>query len=737
MLVLDTLIPFFITNIIAVTLVTVILFAHAVPRSVRFSIIFTILSLLLWQDNIYIADQVVSDLVLWNTTIFIWPTAAVVSCFCFIRYLHLSKLKKKEPSRFTMPLTVATIFQIIPIVTGNIFSSVEKTSYGLEIMRSSGYYIYLFGLFAALIFLVSEIFIRRAKSKRRSQEHRAINVVLITVVTATSYGILVNVLIPLITGEQNFINFGVFIIDIFAIGLWLSITQEKLLDIRFYAIRSVVYIFSLATLVVVYAVLAFVISQWLLGYSSNMSLQSVINIVLALVLAFIFQPVRRFFDRLTNKVFYRDTYDNDLFYTEFSKTLTSTSDLRLLLERTSEVIARTLKAEQAFFFVWYGEGQHMTTGTRGHSKMPLRDIEELTQYVDTHQLHVTLGQSLEERTSIRRMFISHRIEMVLSLDTGDTRLGYLILGDQKNSGYASRDVKMFKSISDELIIAIRNALSIQEVRELNATLQQRINHATRELRSSNTQLRHLDQAKDEFISMASHQLRTPLTSVKGYISMVMEGDVGKITETQAHLLSEAFNSSERMVHLINDFLNVSRLQTGKFLIEKHPTDLAKVVGQELDSLASNAASRNLSFVYHPPKNIPTLNIDEGKIRQVIMNFADNALYYSTQGKKIVVKLAVESGNVIFTVKDTGIGVPRSEQSQLFTKFYRASNARKQRPDGTGVGLFLAKKVVDAHEGSVLFDSVEGKGSTFGFTLPVELLRASTDADNLNDQDGNK
>lgn len=737
MLVLDTLIPFFVTNIIAVTLVTVILFAHAVPRSVRFSLIFTILSLLLWQDNIYIADQVVGDLVLWNTTIFIWPTAAVISCFSFIRYLHISKQKTRERSHLTIPLIVVTILQVIPILTGNIFSSVEKTSYGLEIVRSSGYYIYLFGLLVALTFLVAEIFIRRTKSKRRSQEHRAINVVLITVITATSYGILVNVLIPLITGEQNFINFGVFIIDIFAIGLWLSITQGKLLDIRFYAIRSVVYILSLTTLVIVYAALALVISQWLLGYNSDASLQGVINIVLALILAFIFQPVRRFFDRLTNKLFYRDTYDNDLFYTEFSKTLTSTSDLRLLLERTSEVIARTLKAEQAFFFVWYGDGQHMTAGTKGHSKMPMKDIEELTQYVDAHQLHVTLGESLKERTSIRRMFISHHIEMVLSLDAGDTRLGYLILGDQKNSGYASRDVKMFNSISDELIIAIRNALSVQEVRELNATLQQRINNATRELRSSNTQLRHLDQAKDEFISMASHQLRTPLTSIKGYISMVMEGDVGKISETQTHLLSEAFNSSERMVHLINDFLNVSRLQTGKFLIDKRPVDLAKVVGQELDSLATNATSRNLSFTYTSPNNVPMLNLDEGKIRQVIMNFADNALYYSTPDTKITVKLAVEGKNIVFTVKDTGIGVPRTEQSQLFTKFYRASNARKQRPDGTGVGLFLAKKVIDAHGGGVLFESVEGKGSTFGFTLPLEQLRAVTDADNLNNQDSNK
>jgi len=268
---------------------------------------------------------------------------------------------------------------------------------------------------------------------------------------------------------------------------------------------------------------------------------------------------------------------------------------------------------------------------------------------------------------------------------------------------------------------------------LNETLQQRIDEATRELRASNAQLQRLDKAKDEFVSMASHQLRTPLTSVKGYISMVLEGDAGKISDKQEHLLSEAFISSERMVRLISDFLNVSRLQTGKFIIDKRPLNLAKVVEQELDSLSTNASSRGLKFSYKPPANFPILNIDEDKIRQVIMNFSDNAIYYSGESTEIKVNLSVDGDNCKFTVKDTGIGVPHSEQAQLFSKFYRASNARKQRPDGTGVGLFLAKKVINAHGGDVIFESTEGKGSTFGFSLPIVPLRTVNDANQLKNQ----
>ena len=212
--------------------------------------------------------------------------------------------------------------------------------------------------------------------------------------------------------------------------------------------------------------------------------------------------------------------------------------------------------------------------------------------------------------------------------------------------------------------------------------------------------------------------------------MIIEGDVGKVSPDQKHLLQEAFISSERMVRLIGDFLNVSRLQTGKFVVEKQPVDLAKLVGREIESLEPNASARGLKFTYKQPKNFPKLMLDENKIQQVVMNFADNAIYYSKEKTTIKISLAVVKDRVEFTVKDTGIGVPVAEQDNLFNKFFRATNARKQRPDGTGVGLFLAKKVIDIHDGKVIFETKENKGSTFGFSLPIEKLRVR-DTNDLN------
>jgi signal transduction histidine kinase len=269
---------------------------------------------------------------------------------------------------------------------------------------------------------------------------------------------------------------------------------------------------------------------------------------------------------------------------------------------------------------------------------------------------------------------------------------------------------------------MQNAMRFEEISNFNITLQEKIERATRELRRTNEKLRALDEAKDEFISMASHQLRTPLTSVKGYVSMVLEGDAGPLNEMQRKLLEQSFISSQRMVYLIADLLNVSRLKTGKFVIEPKVTHLPDVVESEVNQLLETAQGRQLQLIYEKPAHFPQLWMDETKIRQVIMNFIDNAIYYTPAGGHINVSLFESEESIAFTVTDDGIGVPRHDQHHLFTKFYRAGNARKARPDGTGLGLFMAKKVIVAQGGALIFHSAEGKGSTFGFTFPKAKLK---------------
>ena len=611
------------------------------------------------------------------------------------------------------PLILVGILSATPLVVAGVES--QQDVYAINF----GPLIWLYALFL-VVQLVAVIWIFSISLKTTVGRKRAqIKVIWQSLIVAIPILMITQFIAPAITGSFEITDAGILIMVLPVVSLYLSVIRHGLFDIRQAIIRTVTYLLSLATLSFIYYYLAYLGSIVLFKGSvvSGVSV-SPVNIVMALILAFLFQPVRRFFDKVTNRVFYKDIYNSDDFFARLNKTLGFTTNLRGLLERTAYEIGNTLKSEQAFFFVNTANGHYVSAGTENHKQLPKNDADQL-EGVNNKSHGVIVASLREPNDPTRRLMLSHRIELILPLVQGDETIGYLCLGDHLNSGYTTRDMRVLSTISDELTIAIQNALAVQEIRELNLTLQQRVANATKELRTSNTILRRLDKAKDEFVSMASHQLRTPLTSVKGYISMVIEGDAGKISDPQKKLLDEAFNSSERMVHLINDFLNVSRIQNGKFIIDKHPTDLSKVIGQEIDSLKPSALSRNLKFVYNPPKDFPMIEIDEGKVRQVVINFADNALYYSHENTTININLSIENNEALFTVKDNGIGVPSDEQEQLFSKFYRASNARKQRPDGTGVGLYLAKKIIDAHEGEIVFESVEGKGSTFGFRLPLK------------------
>jgi len=626
-------------------------------------------------------------------------------------FFTLRLVQKKLGFWIGVFLVVGYVGAIASALPGVVGMSVE----GAEIVtRQVGILVYAVLLVGYLLTACVLLVISRRNAGRILR--RQIKLVMYGVIIASVIGTTFNLALP-IFGNYTFIQLGPAGATVFIAMIAYAIARYSLFDVRLAIVRGVAYLATFATLAAVYFAIAYAVAI-ALNSSIVSTGQMTLNVIAALVMALLLQPIKKFFDKLTDRVFYRDNYSTDDFFKEINQTLSSTNDLRALLERTANILATTLKSEQAFFFVYTGEHHHLSTGTNKHASLPLQDARFIDEYIATNKVEIIQENNFSHDHVMKRLLNSHRIALILPLVRSTGVLGYVCLGEKRSGGYTRRDMRLLGTIADELLIAIQNALSVQEVKDLNANLEQRIGSATKELRASNAQLQRLDEAKDEFISMASHQLRTPLTSIKGYISMIVEGDVGKVSPQQKHLLDEAFLSSERMVRLIGDFLNVSRLQTGKFIIEKHPINLAKVVAQELESLLPNAAARGQKFTYKEPKNFPELNLDESKFRQVIMNFADNAIYYSKDNSTIKVSLSVEGKEVMFTVKDTGIGVPVKEQDQLFGKFFRATNARKQRPDGTGVGLFLAKKVIDAHDGKTIFESKEGKGSTFGFRLPI-------------------
>ena len=609
------------------------------------------------------------------------------------------------------------------VTTNGFFSEVHaagaKSSYHLVILPYL-LYVALFVIYVAwaLLILVRTYSARR---HRLGNPYRTgLKLVAGSIGFGMSFGIVFNLLLPAL-GVYSFIWLGPVGIIPSAFIFWYAILRHGFFDIRLIVVRTLGYVLSIITLAVVYLLLAYLVSFVFLQSSLATGVSfSPVNVLFALMLAFIFQPVKMFFDKITNSIFYRDRYNPEEFFALLSNVLSTTTDLRSLLERASDVISMTFKSRQTFFFIRYETTRHLSAGSAGHSSFLVEEADYLDSLMAREHGGVIATVDAGRHRREYDLLTRRKVALLLPLWHDGVVLGYLALGEGL-AGYARRDLRVLETIADELVIAIQNALSLEQVREVNATLQTRIDTATHSLRLSNEKLRKLDDTKDEFISMASHQLRTPLTSVKGYVSMILDGDAGPVNAQQRKFLTEAFDSSNRMAGIIGDFLNVSRLQTGKFSLEREQIDLSEVVASEVEHLQNTASVRGLTLHYRKPARFASMALDKSKIEQVIMNFIDNAIFYAPDTGTIDIELFQRAGRAVFTVRDYGIGVPKSEQASLFTKFFRATNARRKRPDGTGVGLFLAKKVVVAHKGAIIFESEEGKGSTFGFEIPIRTV----------------
>lgn len=588
----------------------------------------------------------------------------------------------------------------------------------------------LIGIFAVVVIvsvLLNGISLLRNSDDENLQKQ--VKTLIAGLVLTILHAVLFIIIIPSLFGKNN-----IFYAIGYASPFWLisftvyGLLKQGLFDIRLIVARSVAYILSIGGLGLIFSLMLFGVSAVISRNNLPQIVQQVSFVVIAIVSAISYQSIKRFFDRITNSIFYKDAYDTQKMLNQLNTALVSSYNLEDMLKVASRILIENLKSSFVAFDIREKNGKEARVISAGAKLTPL-NIQELRSFEEHFLQKIIAADNANEKNqhivaSLNQLNIGVLVNLTASdtIKTADGTLGYLIIGVKKSGYlYTKDDIRVIKIVADELVIAVQNALRFEEIQSFATTLQEKVDEATRKLRLTNEKLRQLDQTKDDFISMASHQLRTPLTSVKGYVSMVLDEDAGKVSAQQRKLLDQAFISSQRMVYLIADLLNVSRLKTGKFVIEAKPTNLAEVVGTELEQLKETAKGRDLKLVYNQPKSFPTLNLDETKIRQVIMNFSDNAIYYTPAGGTITVSLADKPESVELTVSDNGIGVPKSEQHHLFTKFYRAGNAKKARPDGTGLGLFMAQKVIVAQGGAIIFHSEENKGSTFGFSFPKKKL----------------
>ncbi len=231
-------------------------------------------------------------------------------------------------------------------------------------------------------------------------------------------------------------------------------------------------------------------------------------------------------------------------------------------------------------------------------------------------------------------------------------------------------------------------------------------------------LQALSDSKDEFIMMASHQLRTPATIVKTYAGMLNDGMAGELTEQQREMLSKAMSSNERQLEIIEDLLRVARVDDGKVYLEKSDCDVIKLLNQVIKEQLVMYDGRKQKTVFRQSQEPNSTNLDPNLMKMVFENLLENASKYSRESQTIVINLTQDKHETIITICDEGVGIDKKDQKKMFTKFSRIDNALSLSTVGTGLGLYWVKKIIDLHDGTIEVQSKVEEGTKFTLSLPI-------------------
>lgn len=235
-----------------------------------------------------------------------------------------------------------------------------------------------------------------------------------------------------------------------------------------------------------------------------------------------------------------------------------------------------------------------------------------------------------------------------------------------------------------------------------------------------TRERTVERLKSEFVSIAAHQLRTPLTSIKWILTSLIGGDFGSLNDEQKEYLQKTNQSNERMINLVDDLLNLSRIEEGRYIQDKSNFSLEEVIQKNIEAISTKLTKKKLEILFRNEAGHIQIMADKEKINLVIQNLIENAANYSLESGKISVFLREdkEKNEVVFQVEDSGIGIPEDQKDRIFTKFFRAQNAIHAETVGSGLGLFINKNIIESHGGKIWFLSEKDKGAIFSFSLPL-------------------
>ncbi len=365
------------------------------------------------------------------------------------------------------------------------------------------------------------------------------------------------------------------------------------------------------------------------------------------------------------------------------KSVTSLLSRDQLLERILDAVFYVIGAEEAALMLMDEESGTLRT--------------ELHRQRVSGELHQLAHRSAEELASdaARKEHATATGAMLSApLKVGNRVIGALGVGNRVSTRpFSGHDRQLLRALADYAAIAIENARLYEKVRQA-------------------------DRAKSEFVSFMAHELRTPMTSIRGYADLLAKGTVGPLTPQQEEFVCTILSNAERMQVLVSDLRDISRIEMGQLRLEVKPVRLAESLENGPQATRGQIEARSQQLTVEVPENLPLVHADPARLAQILINLLSNAYKYTPEGGHIRVRAWLQDGHVHCAVSDTGVGISPEDRARLFTKFFRSEDPAVQEMPGTGLGLCIVRSLVELQGGEIEVESQPGRGTTFAFTVPV-------------------
>lgn len=630
-------------------------------------------------------------------------------------FAHVFPEGKPPTRKWTVLILAPSILHAVVLaMPGYLTKRVVMRTWGKEVILGMPEYL-LYTIYF-LPFFYGALYILWSKYRQYGRVlKRQIYFVLFSIFIASIFGVGFNLFLPWF-GNYQLIYIGPPFTMIIFWYISYAIVQHQWLDIRLVAARTVAYSLLISVIGIFYITAAFLLSAVLFQTSAPAS-QLLLYTFLTFVVAMSFDRLKKFLERTTDRFFFKDQYDATRLLYTLGSIMSTTIELSMLAPKVLETLIGTMKITRGSF-VLIDKDSLYTTISYGYEEKPIFHYSQILPLLGEQKVVVfdVLQESILKEV-MRNLGVTISVTLRVKGDT----VGLLLLSDKLSGDlYEDQDINVLSILAPEVAVAIQNAHSYEEIKRFNITLRQEVEKATAELKKANVRLEELDRLKDDFVSIASHELRTPMTAIKSYLWMALNKRKHELTSDLERYLNSGYIAVDRLINLVNDMLNVSRIESGRVALKLVPTNIIALVQEVASDLGPKFTEKRVKLEVMITQ-VPQVMCDKNRIYEVLLNLLGNALKFTPTGGSVSLRFQVNGDFVYTTVSDTGQGIDPKDHVRLFTKFGRidSSYVASSTSTGTGLGLYITKSLIALHRGTIeAASSGIGKGAQFTFSLPT-------------------